>query len=111
MNEVSFREKIVALQQEWLKDPYDDKRNKDFWYVMDSISDELIVKWADRAARIPIAGHSIQGDASEWLAVCNILTTYNYDTDKNKKLTPGQKRKSLFYVIRLWDDLEMRYFC
>ena len=107
MIDVSFREKIVALQKEWLRDPTDTMRTPDFWFVMDSISDELTVKWAERSVKIK----NTQGTQNneEWLNVCNILHTYN-NLDK-KTLTPGQKRKCLFNVIRYWDDLEMAYYC
>ena len=105
VSEVSFREKIVALQHEWLKDPYDDKRSYDFWMVMDSISDQLTEKWAERAIHLPTT------NSTEWQAVCNILHMYKIDDSKNKKLSPGQKLKCIFYIIRMWDELEMRYFC
>lgn len=111
MSEVSFREKIVALQHEWLQDPFDDKRNKDFWFVMDSISDQLTMKWTDRATKLRNTQHNIPGTSDEWLAVCNILYMYNNDNAKDKTLSPGQKRKCIFYIIRMWDDLEMAYFC
>lgn len=109
MIEVSFREKIVALQEEWLKDPYNTKRTEDFWPVMDSISDELAVKWGERSVNIK----NSQGmhNTEEWLSACNILHTYKQLDKDKKKLTPGQKRKLIFHIIRNWDDLEMDHFC
>ena len=52
MNEVSFRDKITALRKAFLADRANHNRSEDFWWVMDSISDELVLKWAERACKI-----------------------------------------------------------
>lgn len=109
MIEVSFRDKIVSLQQDWVNDQYNMDRNKDFWYVMDSISDELAVKWAERAVQCGKPINGAPSDSSEWYAVCDILHYYK-NSDK-KQLSPSQKRKCLFQVIRVWDNLEIKYYC
>jgi hypothetical protein len=108
MIDVSFREKIVSLQQDWAKDQYNMQRSYDFWYVMDSISDELTLKWAERAIKHTQPINNAPADPSEWLAVCNIIHAYKNSDDP--KLTPGQKRKCLFQVIRVWDNLEIEHF-
>ena len=109
MIEVSFSEKLSALYKEWEKDPLNTQRTNDFWHVMDSISDELAVKWGERSVNIK----NTQGtfDSQEWLSACNILHTYNQLDKDNKRLTPGQKRKLIFSIIRNWIDLEGRYYC
>jgi hypothetical protein len=110
MNEISFREKIVALQHEWLKDPYDDKRTNDFWYVMDSISDELAIKYSKFAVKCKQSiNDNSPSDPNEWIAVCNIINYYE-NSDK-QVLSVSQKRKCLFHVIRFWDNIEMTLFC
>lgn len=109
MTQISFREKIVALQHEWLKDQSNFNRTNDFWHVMDSISDELAVKWGERSVNIK----NTQGlyNSEEWLSVCNILHTYKQLDKDKQRLTPGQKRKLIFHIIRNWDDLEMASYC
>lgn len=109
MIDVSFRDKIVALQQSWIKDQFNMNRTDDFWYVMDSISDELTIKWADRAVKCRGPINNAPSDSTEWLAVCNII--HYYKNSNNPKLSPGQKRKCLFQVIRVWDNLEMDFYC
>jgi hypothetical protein len=110
MIEISFREKIVALQQDWLNDPYNLDRSYNFWYVMDSISDELAIKYAEMAIKCKTPINKLcPSDPQEWLAVCNIISYYNNSEDK--KLSAGQKRKCLFQVIRYWDNIEMMLHC
>lgn len=109
MIEVSFRDKMVSLYYDWEKDQYNMTRSNDFWYVMDSISDELTIKWAERAVNCKSNISTAPLDMSEWLSVCNII--HDYKRSDNPKLTPGQKRKCLFQVIRHWHTLEMQHFC
>lgn len=110
MNEVSFREKIVSLQNEWIKDPYNHDRSYDFWYVMDSISNELAIKYAKMAIKCTKSiNDNSPSDPQEWFAVCNIIN--DYENSKEPYLTPGQKRKCLFHVIRFWDNIEMALYC
>ena len=73
MSEVSFREKINALRTDFLADRYNSDRSLDFWAVMDSISDELVLKWAERASKIkdPITE---PWNPQEWLQLNNILS-------------------------------------
>lgn len=111
MIELTFREKIVALRIEWLRDVSNTGRDKDFWYVMDSISDDLVIKWAERAVKIrnPIHTNFI---SEEWMSVCNILHYMkNRNPYKESPWTLAQKRKCTFYIITMWDDLEMDHFC
>ena len=107
MNKVSFREKIVALRKAFLLDRYNKNRSEDFFWVMDSISDELVLKWADRASTIktPI-GEPWTPD--EWLKLCNILHYMkNLDRQTQMSWTQAQKRFCTFMIIKFWDDLEM----
>lgn len=111
LEQVSFREKITALRHEYVKDPLNSDRSKDFWYVMDSMSDELVIKWADRASKIkdPINDAYAPG---EWMQLCNIIHYYrNYDKDRELPWTKAQKRFCTFMIIKMWDDLEMSYYC
>lgn len=109
MNEFSFRDKIVALQKEFLRDRLNPNRTEDFWLVMDSISDELVLKWADLASQIknPI---NESWDTKEWLQLCNILS-YMKNIDRKTQLpwTKAQKRFCTLMIIKFWDDLEMRH--
>jgi len=108
---VSFREKIIALREEFLRDRYNKNRNQDFWYVMDTFTDEEILKWALRAGNVksPIGEPWVP---SEWLQLCNILT-YMKHRDPMNELTwsKAQKRFCTFMIIKFWDDLEMMYYC
>lgn len=109
MNEVSFREKIVALRTTFLADRLNYNRSEDFWHVMDSISDELVLKWADRASKIknPIDEPWIP---SEWTQLCNILNYMkNLDRMTQSPWTKKQKRFCTFMIIKFWDDLDMIY--
>jgi len=111
MNEVSFNEKIVALQQEWLRDPLNLSRTPDFWHVMDSISDDLVMKWSERASKIrnPVFN---TWDSKEWLQLNNILHYQKtYDKMTQMPWTVGQKRFCTFMIMKFWDDLEGIYFC
>lgn len=111
MNEVSFRDKIIALRNEYLSNTSNTNRTHDFWYVMDSISDELVMKWAERVSRIktPIHGHYNSG---EWFQLCDILH-YMKTYDKYNELpwTVAQKRFCTLMIVKMWDDLEMDYYC
>lgn len=109
MNEVSFREKIVALRKAFLADRYNSNRTEDFWHVMDSISDELVLKWADRSSQIknPI---NEPWDTQEWMKLCNILSYMkNLDRKSQMPWSKAQKRFCTFMIIKFWDDLEMIY--
>lgn len=111
MNEVSFREKINCLRTSFIEDRYNRDRSNDFWYIMDSISDELVLKWAERAVKVknPI-GENWTTD--EWQKLCNILHYMKtYDKYKEMPWTQAQKRFCIFMIIKFWDDLEMSYFC
>lgn len=107
MIEVSFREKINALREEFLRDRLNSNRTEDFWHVMDSISDELVLKWAERASKVkdPIGE---QWNTQEWLQLCNILS-YMKNLDRKSQLpwTKAQKRFCIFMIIKFWDDLDM----
>jgi len=109
MNEVSFQEKIISLRKQFLANRYARQRTQDFWYVMDSISDELVLKWADRASKIknPI---DEPWDTQEWTQLCNILS-YMKNLDRQKQLpwSLAQKRFCTFMIIKFWDDLDMIY--
>lgn len=109
MIEVSFREKINALREEFLRDRLNSNRTEDFWHVMDSISDELVLKWAERASKVkdPIGE---QWNTQEWLQLCNILS-YMKNLDRKSQLpwTKAQKRFCIFMIIKFWDDLDMLY--
>lgn len=111
MNEYSFRDKITALQTEFLKDRYNSFRTPNFWYVMDSIDDELVIKWSERASKIknPMSEH---WDPSEWVQLNNILY-YQKTYDKMTQLpwTKSQKRFCTFMIIKFWDDLDNIYYC
>lgn len=104
----TFREKITALHQVWSQDMDNYQRNKDFWYVMDSIETELVMKWAERAVSIknPIHGKLIP---NEWQTCCNILNTVKNSTPKIE-LSNKQKRLLIFYIITMWHDLELVYY-
>ena len=71
--EITFRDKITALSVAFYKDRYNNNRSKEFWYVMDSINDDLVLKWADRASKIknPIGE---PWDTKEWMQLCHILS-------------------------------------
>ena len=107
MIEVSFREKINALREEFLRDRLNSNRTEDFWHVMDSISDELVLKWAERASKVkdPIGE---QWNTNEWMQLCNILS-YMKNLDRKSQLpwTKAQKRFCIFMIIKFWDDLDM----
>lgn len=117
MNELSFRDKIVYLRNEYMKDPYDAFRNKTFWNVMDSISDELVIKWTDRAVKIKQPVHypdflSTYDRTEEWTIVNSIVhyqKTYNPHTQM--PWTQSQKRKCVWAIVKYWDDLEIDYYC
>lgn len=109
MNEISFREKINALRKAFLADRNNSNRSEDFWWVMDSISDELVLKWSDRASQIknPI---SEPWDPNEWTQLCNILSYMkNLDRKTQMPWTKAQKRFCTFMIIKFWDDLDMIY--
>lgn len=112
MNEVSFREKIVALKNEYQKDITNVNRNSDFWYIMDSISDDLVFKWAERAAKIRNPS-MFPWHPEEWRQLCQILTDYKYFDPMEQEIrwTKKQKRFCTFMVVKYWDDLEMTYYC
>lgn len=109
MNETTFREKINALREAFVKDRHNPNRSENFWYVMDSISDDLILKWAERASKIknPI---DEPWDTEEWLKLCNILS-YMKNLDRMTQLpwTKAQKRFCTFMIVKFWDDLDMIY--
>lgn len=109
IEQVSFREKIDALRQAFTNDRYNSNRSEDFWHVMDSISDELILKWAERASKIknPIGE---PWNPQEWLQLNNILS-YMKNLDRNTQLpwTVSQKRFCTFMIIKFWDDLDIIY--
>lgn len=109
MNEISFREKINALRGSFINDRYNSNRSEDFWFVMDSISDELVLKWADRASEIKNPVNE-PWDAKEWLQLCNILH-YMKTLDRKTQLpwTKSQKRFCTFMIIKFWDDLEIKH--
>lgn len=111
MIEISFRDKIAALQSEFYRDRYNRTRTEDFWYVMDSISDELVLKWAERASRIknPIGE---PWDTQEWMQLCNILS-YMKNLDRKTQLpwTKAQKRFCTLMIVKFWDDLENSFYC
>jgi hypothetical protein len=116
-SDISFRDKIAYLQDEYKQNPYNSNRNQTFWEVMDSISDELAVKWAERASRIknPVMYPEFLSDyerTKEWEQLNRIL--YYYKTrDPMTQLpwTKAQKRFTIFQIIKYWDDLEMSYYC
>lgn len=107
MTEFTFRDKINALRDEFLRDRYNSDRTEDFWYVMDSISDDLVLKWAERASQIrnPVTDN---WEPQEWLQLCNILS-YMKNLDRNTQLpwTKPQKRFCTFMIVKFWDDLDM----
>ena len=109
IEDVSFNDKIYALNKAFYQDRYNNTRTEDFWYVMDSISDELVLKWADRASKIkdPIRE---PWDTQEWLQLCNILS-YMKNLDRKTQLpwSKSQKRFCTFMIIKFWDDLESIY--
>jgi hypothetical protein len=110
MEQISFREKISALREEFINDRYNHYRTEDFWYVMDSISDELILKWSLVAAHIktPIGEPWIP---DEYLKLCNILTYMKHrDPMTEMPWTKSQKRFCTFMIIKFWDEIEMDYF-
>lgn len=111
MTEFTFREKIVALRIAFLADRDNSNRTEDFWYVMDSISDDLVLKWAERASKVknPI-GEDWTTD--EWQKLCNILHYMKtYDKYNEMPWTKAQKRFCTFMIIKFWDDIEMGLFC
>jgi hypothetical protein len=112
IEQVSFREKIIELRKEFINDRYNDKRTSDFWYVMDSLTDEEVIRWAERAIKIKDNFCDESWDADEWHRACNIIHYYrNYDPMVEMPWTNAQKRFLSFQIIKFWDDLELRYFC
>jgi hypothetical protein len=78
---------------------------------MDSISDELIMKWAERAIRIIRPFHSVFNSA-EHQTVVNILHYQRtYDPNTQMPWTQAQKRKCVFYIMSVWYDLELGHYC
>lgn len=112
MNEVSFREKIVSLKDAYQADVTDYNRNPDFWYIMDSISDDLVVKWAERTLQIRYPS-MFPWDTGEWQQLSKILYAYkSFDPmEQEIRWTKKQKRFCTFMVVKYWDDLEMTYYC
>lgn len=112
MNEVSFREKIVALKNEYQKDVSNYNRNNDFWYIMDSINDDLVFKWAERAAKIRHPT-MFSWDPEEWRQLCQILNDFKHFDPmiRTEPWTKKQKRFCTFMIVKYWDDLEMSYYC
>lgn len=111
MEQFTFRDKIIALQKEFLRDRYNSNRSTDFWYVMDSIEDELVLKWAERALKIksPI---NEPWDSKEFLQLSNIIQYMrNLDRKTQYPYTKTQKRFCIFMIIKFWDDLEMHFYC
>ena len=111
MEQVSFRDKITALRHEFVVDRYNSSRSEDFWYVMDTIKDQDILKWAERASKVksPIGE---PWNPSEWTQLCNIIHYMNtYDKFNELPWTKAQKRFCVFMIIKFWDDLEMQYYC
>jgi len=107
----SFREMIVALRAESTKDLIEATQSQDFWFVIDRLTDEDLLKWGNRAASIesPYNGPWVP---SEWLQLCNILT-YMKHRDPMTELpwSKKQRRFCAMMIIKYWDELEMMYFC
>lgn len=112
MIEISFRDKIAALKIEYQKNVTDYNRNHDFWYVMDSISDELVFKWAERVLKIRNPS-MFSWDTGEWMQLSRILNDFKYFDPQVQEVrwTKKQKRFCTFMVVKYWDDLEMNYYC
>lgn len=110
---VTFREIICALRKCFIEQRQNNnyQYNQDFWHVMDSINDDLVLKWAERASRIKHPVHSTWVP-SEWIQLCNILHYMKtYDPMNQSKWTKSQKRFCTMMIINLWDDLEMDHYC
>ena len=116
MIEVSFRDKIVALRDEWRLNPIDEQKDPNFWIIMNSISEELAVKWGNRLLELKYQNIVID----DFLSLRDILWSYKYNKSIEQKvfydgeyhyITKKQKLKILFKVIKFWDDLEMSYYC
>lgn len=112
MNDVSFRDKMAALSTEFYKDRYNSLRSDDFWYIMDTFTDEQIILWAERATKLK--NHFIHEgwDTKEWEQTNNIIHFYKTrDSKTQMPWTQSQKRFCTFQIVKFWDDLENQYFC
>ena len=113
MSDITFREKMVALRKCFIEQRKNDnyQYDQDFWYVLDSISDDLVLKWADRASKIKSPVHSAW-IVDEWHKLCNILHYMKtYDPYNQSKWTQSQKRFCTMMILNVWDDLEMDFYC
>jgi hypothetical protein len=110
LEQVSFRDKIIALREEFINDRYNSTRTQDFWYVMDSIKDEDVILWAERAIKIKSNYVNESWNPREWEQCCNIIHFYK-TCDRFKELpwTKAQKRFCTFQIIKFWDDLEIAH--
>lgn len=114
---ISFRDKIVYLQDEYMNDPYNKLRHQIFWNIMDSISDELAVQWGERASKVKNPAcypkFLTEYDKSRDWDQMNRILNYQKTRDPMTEMpwTKAQKRFVIFQIIKYWDDLECHYYC
>jgi len=116
-SQFSFREKMMYLQDEYKNDPFNKLRHQTFWNVMDSISDELAVQWAERASKIKSPACypdfiSTYDRTKDWEQMNRILHYYKTRNPMTQlPWTKAQKRFIIFQIIKYWDDLEIDHYC
>jgi hypothetical protein len=107
---MSFRDNIVTLQKEFLRDRYNSNRSKEFWHIADNLKDDDVILWAERATKIKDNFINESWNTNEWMQCNNIIHTYkNRDPMTQLPWTKAQKRFCVFQIVKFWDDLESIY--
>ena len=107
---MTFREKIVTLQREFFADRYNSKRSKEFWHLMDSLSDQEVILWTERATKIKSNFINEPWDSNDWYQTNNIIHYYKTrDPMTQMPWSKSQKRFCTFQILKFWDDLESIY--
>jgi hypothetical protein len=123
MEQVSFYTKIVALREEWLLHKSDDLNSPDFWYIMNSISEEEAIKWTTRLLQLNFSASEFYNSMTyDRLHVDDLIqlqsVVYDYTSKEKKdifyegsyhKLTRSQKFLLIFKLIKHWEHLELAY--
>ena len=107
---MSFRDNIIKLQKEFLRDRYNSDRSKEFWHIADNLKDDDVILWAERATKIKGNFVNEPWISEDWRQCCNIISYYkNRDPMKQLPWTKAQKRFCTFMIIKFWDDLEIAH--
>ena len=97
MSKPSFNECICRLQLTYFSGP-EYQKNKDFWYIIDRLDNNDLLKWSERLTKTK----QLQG--YDFVRTCNILFEY-----KKSGWSLKQKRSCAMQVIKHWDVLSYKY--